>query len=146
MENRAVDPALWPLVESLPQVDLSFESLSAFRTAMVELSVMPDASTHADVGIEVVMAQGVRCLLYKPQHASGGALLHVHGGGFVMGVPEMDVARNIELARSTGCMILSVDYRLAPEHPHPAGLEDCHVALLWLRSPACSALRPIALA
>ena len=53
-----------------------------------------------------------------------------------MGMPEMDMARNIELVRATGCTILSVDYRLAPEHPHPAGLEDCHVALVWLAAYA----------
>ncbi len=53
-----------------------------------------------------------------------------------MGSPEMDVARNIELVRATGCAILSVDYRLAPEHPHPAGLEDCHAALVWFAAQA----------
>jgi acetyl esterase/lipase len=136
MEDRDVDPALWPLVESFPPIDLGAESLGGFRAAMGELTVMPDASAHTDVRIEQVSAQGVRCLLFTPQRASGGALLHVHGGGFVMGSPEIDVARNIELARATGCLILSVDYRLAPEHPHPDGLEDCHTALVWLAAQA----------
>jgi triacylglycerol lipase len=131
-----VDPALWPLVEAFPPIDLSAETLPGFRAAMVELSVKPDPATHVDVTIEEVKAQDVRCQLFRPQRTSAAALLHVHGGGFVMGSPEMDAARNIELARATGCAILSVDYRLAPEHPHPAGLEDCHAALVWLASRA----------
>jgi acetyl esterase/lipase len=134
--DSQVDPALWPLVEAFPPIDISAETLPGFRAAMVELSVKPDPATHTDVRIEEVAAQGVRCLLFRPQRSSGGALLHIHGGGFVMGSPEMDVARNIELARATGCAILSVDYRLAPEHPHPAGLEDCHTALAWLAAQA----------
>lgn len=143
-----VDPALWPLVEAFPPIDLSAATLTGFRTALVELSVKPDASSHPDVRIEELTVPGggraartIRCLLYRPtpeptQHASGSALIHIHGGGFVMGAPEMDLARNIELARATGCTILSVDYRLAPEHPHPAALEDCHAALVWLAAQA----------
>jgi acetyl esterase/lipase len=146
MDKQHVDPALWPLVEGFPPIDLSAETLTAFRAAMVEMSVLPEASTHPDVRVEEVTvpgggaaAQRIRCLLFTPlQRASASALLHIHGGGFVMGTPEMDVARNIELARATGCTILSVDYRLAPEHPHPAGLEDCHAALVWLASEAKS--------
>ncbi len=133
MDKQNVDPALWPLVEAFPPIDLGPETLAAFRGAMVELSVVPDASSHADVWIEAITAEGVRCLLYRPaERRSNGALLHIHGGGFVMGLPEMDAARNIELVRATGCTLLSVDYRLAPEHPYPAGLEDCHTALVWL--------------
>ena len=144
--NQNVDPQLWPLVEAFPPIDLSAETLPGFRAAMVELSVKPEASTHADVRIEELTipgggkaAQSIRCLLFKPtptQRASAAVLLHIHGGGFVMGMPEMDATRNIELARATGCTILSVDYRLAPEHPHPAGLEDCHAALVWLAGQA----------
>ncbi|MEJ0035862.1 MAG: alpha/beta hydrolase [Gammaproteobacteria bacterium] len=138
--DRNVDAELWPLVEGFPPIDLSAETLPGFRAAMTEMSAMPDAATHLDVGIEALTisgggeaAPGIRCLLYRPkQRASTAALLHIHGGGFVMGSPEMDAARNIELVRATGCTILSVGYRLAPEHPHPAGLEDCHAALVWL--------------
>lgn len=137
MDKQNVDPALWPLVEAFPPIDLGPETLAAFRGAMVELSVVPDVSSHADVRIEAITAEGVRCLLYQPaQRRSNGALLHIHGGGFVMGLPEMDAARNIELVRVTGCTILSVDYRLAPEYPYPAGLEDCHTALVWLATQA----------
>ena len=140
--DKYVDPELWPLVEAFPPIDVSAETLPGFRAAMVELSVRPDPSTHTDVRIEEVRVPAantaaIRCLLFKPaQPAPAGALLHIHGGGFVMGSPEMDLARNIELVRATGCAILSVDYRLAPEHPHPAGLEDCHTALAWLTRQA----------
>lgn len=140
-DNRQnVDPALWPLVEAFPPIELSAATLPAFRAALKEMSVLPDASTHQDVRISQVQvpsgsdgSRAIRCLLFLPaQGVPAGALLHVHGGGFVMGTVEMDAARNVQLARDTGCAILSVDYRLAPEHPHPAGLEDCHSALLWL--------------
>lgn len=133
-KDKYVDPALWPLIEAFPPIDLSTETLPGFRGAMVTLSVRPDPASHRDVTVTEVMANNIRCLLLQPAQrpALAGALLHIHGGGFVMGMPEMDLARNIELARATGCTILSVDYRLAPEHPHPAGVEDCHAALLWL--------------
>jgi acetyl esterase/lipase len=137
MSIQHVDPALWPLVESFPPIDLSAETLIPFRAALRDMSAMPDPATHADVRIEETDADGVRCLMYRPAlQNTNGALLHIHGGGFVMGTPEMDAARNVELARATGCAILSVDYRLAPEHPRPAGLEDCHTALCWLAKHA----------
>jgi acetyl esterase/lipase len=142
--DKNVDASLWPLIEAFPPIDLSAETLIGFRAAMVALSVLPEPSTHTDVRIQELKIAGsgdaapsVRCLLFTPtQRAAAAALLHIHGGGFVMGNPEMDVARNIELVRASGCAILSVDYRLAPEHPHPAGLEDCHAALVWLAANA----------
>lgn len=139
-DKQNVDPALWPLLDVFPPIDVTAETLTGFRTVVKEMSAMPDPSTHADVRIEEITVPGggtaaskIRCLLYRPaQQPSAGALLDIHGGGFVMGAPEMDAPRNIALVRATRCTILSVDYRLAPEHPHPAGLEDCHVALVWL--------------
>jgi acetyl esterase/lipase len=146
MGKQDVDPALWPLIEAFPPIDVSGETLAGFRAAMVELTVEPDPATHTDVAVETRTIPGhggsatsIRCLYFHPAHsAPAGALLHVHGGGFVMASPEADVARNIELVRATGCAILSVDYRLAPENPHPAALEDCHAALHWLAAQAKS--------
>lgn len=145
LDKESVDPALWPLVEAFPPIDVSAETLVGFRAALKDLSPMPDPATHPDVRIEELFvpasdgaaARAIRCLRYAP--VAGGpatALLHIHGGGYVMGTPEMDASRNIELVRTTGCSVLSVDYRLAPEHPHPAALEDCHAALAWLAARA----------
>jgi len=134
----AVDPELWPLIEAFPPIDVSRETLKGFRVAMAEMSPLPDLASHDDVRVEELRLPGdLRCLLFRPvAGGSAGALLHIHGGGYVMGLPEMDVPRNIALVRATGCTILSVDYRLAPEHPHPAGAEDCHAALVWLAGEA----------
>lgn len=61
-----------------------------------------------------------------------GALLWLHGGGYVMGTPANDNARCSELVLGLGVPVVSVDYRLAPEHPAPAGLEDSWTALRWV--------------
>lgn len=60
----------------------------------------------------------------------------VHGGGFFMGAPEMDDRDNAEIAKRARCAIVSVDYRLAPEHAYPAGPDDCEAVALWLLANA----------
>lgn len=60
------------------------------------------------------------------------ALLWIHGGGYVLGDVEGDDLKAKSLALSLNCVVASVEYRLAPEHPFPAPLEDCYAALKWL--------------
>jgi acetyl esterase/lipase len=62
----------------------------------------------------------------------GGAVLWVHDGGTVMGAARQDHAWCARLAEQLGVLVISVDYRLAPEHPFPAALDDCYAALRWL--------------
>jgi len=75
--------------------------------------------------------------LYRP--ATPGVLkilLHLHGGGWVGGAIANDDARCRALAHGAGIMVISLGYRLAPEHKFPAGLEDCYAALLWVHAHA----------
>jgi len=61
-------------------------------------------------------------------------LLYLHGGGFIMGSPNSHRLLTVALGEATGMRVLSVDYRLAPEHPYPASLEDCTTVYNWLLS------------
>jgi acetyl esterase/lipase len=76
---------------------------------------------------------GVRCRVLVPERSNATAVyLHFHGGGMIMGVPEMNDVPNRELTRTHGMAVVSVDYRLAPEHPWPAGPDDGVAVAAWL--------------
>ena len=61
------------------------------------------------------------------------ALLWIHSGGFIMGSPQFELPIIGRLARELGAVVVSPDYRLAPEHPFPAALDDCMATLEWMR-------------
>lgn len=62
----------------------------------------------------------------------GAVYLHIHGGGYMLGRAHHSDERNEAIARHCGVAVVSVDYRLAPENPYPAGPDDCEAAALWL--------------
>jgi acetyl esterase len=72
---------------------------------------------------------GVRCRLYTPGSAPFGTVLYLHGGGFVVGGLHSHDAICAEICGATGLRVVSVDYRLSPEHLHPAALDDTLAAL-----------------
>ncbi|GLI07625.1 esterase [Paenibacillus tyrfis] len=64
------------------------------------------------------------------------AMLWIHGGGYVMGHPDMDDELCERFVQTAGCVVVSVDYRLAPENPYPAAIEDCYAGLVWMTEEA----------
>lgn len=76
--------------------------------------------------------------IYRPSSANKAlpALLWIHGGGFIIGDNKMDDGICLRIAEEVGCVVVSVDYRLAPEHTFPAAPEDCYTALQWIAQSA----------
>lgn len=76
--------------------------------------------------------------IYRPSGNTGvlPALLWIHGGGYILGDIEQDDISAKELTLAGQCVTVSVEYRLAPENPFPAPLEDCYAALKWLSENA----------
>ena len=74
---------------------------------------------------------GIAGTLLLPQDRPAGLVVYLHGGGWVIGSPPDFEVLARSLAAQSGCAVLLPDYRLAPEHPFPAGLEDAEDALLW---------------
>lgn len=77
--------------------------------------------------------------VYTPRGKASGArglILYCHGGGFVLG--DLDTYDSVcrAICQESGCVAISVDYRLAPEHPFPAAVEDCHETLAWVADHA----------
>jgi acetyl esterase/lipase len=77
----------------------------------------------------------IRLRTFVPPEARA-VYLDIHGGGFVMGAPEMDDAGNAALAKHAHVATVATSYRLAPEHPYPTGPADCEAAALWLLANA----------
>jgi acetyl esterase/lipase len=86
-----------------------------------------------DVVRETVSANGVPCEWVIPHESSPDqVLLYFHGGGFVFGLTPLHLHMGAHLAKLMSIRILMVDYRLAPDHPFPAALDDCVTAYRWL--------------
>ncbi len=79
--------------------------------------------------------------IYEPVQRTGSklpAMLWIHGGGYVMGHPDMDDALCERFVQAANCVVVSVDYHLAPEHPYPAAIHDCYAGLTWMTDEADS--------
>lgn len=86
------------------------------------------------IDVSEVNANGVACRLFKPKAVgSYPSVIYGHGGGWVLGGPDTHSDMCAELAEAAQCAVLLLDYRLAPEHPYPAQLEDSLKAWRWVR-------------
>ncbi len=145
MTRAYIDPDLRPVLDAVPPLEFTAETLTGIRAAMADMFAQAQAPTPAAPAVveafEVPGPDGappVRVVSYRPARddAVRPAILHIHGGGFVLGSPEMADAANRRLAAELQCRIVSVDYRLAPETSFPGAVEDCYAALQWLHAQA----------
>jgi len=121
--------------EPAPMPPLTPEMLPLIRAGMAEIGRKLPGVELAEV--RDLDADGVPVRLYRPNaKARQPLLVFVHGGGWMLGNLESHDAIYRHLADRAGCAMLAVDYRLAPEHPFPAGLDDVTTAFAWARRAA----------
>ena len=109
--------------------------LSAAERAAEPKPFLPSTVTVTDHQIPgPTGAPDVRLRIYRPENLQrdASALYWIHGGGMVLGELEMDDLYCANIADQINVLVTSVEYRLAPEHPFPAPLEDCYAGLIWL--------------
>ncbi|MBN8579495.1 MAG: alpha/beta hydrolase [Anaerolineae bacterium] len=139
-ENKIskVHHELQSVLKKSPSFNYSGKNLWLIRLL---ISSMPALKAPEDTSIKNIKIDNrdgnakIRLRIYQPVHLENAApvLLWMHGGGYIIGKPEMEDTVCIPFVRELGISIVSVDYRLAPKHPFPAGLEDCYSALMWTK-------------
>ena len=149
MSRHLVDPELAAgLDTNMPAYKLDAETLPTYRQMLLDMvAAIPKPTSEAMINVRrderfVSGPDGspdVRVLVYTPGDKGDAilpAILHIHGGGFVSGSADMSDPNSRSYAVEMNCVVVSVDYRLAPETPFPGPVEDCYAALLWLHSAA----------
>ena len=143
--RHLVDPQILEMLD-LPSLDLTDEALPEIRAnplftgELVPPPPFPVSEAFAPVEGGPPGTPDVRLIVMSPPSATKdrGAILHIHGGGMVVGTADRAVADKPQLALDHDCVVVSVDYRLAPETPFPGPQEDDYAALLWLAGNAAS--------
>lgn len=135
----AYDPELAPWVTMLPEFPLT--DIEGARQAEADMvAQLPAYQPSVPIRVADSNAPGseggpeVPVRIYTPENRDGDlpGLLYIHGGGFVSGSVDAYHVDAMRVAAEVGAVVVSVEYRLAPEHPFPAGLEDSYAALIWI--------------
>lgn len=133
-----LDPQLAPLFVGAPNPLFSDETIPMLRKAMAGIAIADEALNVAEH--QVVRPDGTTLRLVVIRPCAVGCplpvVLHCHPGGWMLGAPETSGPTLVDIARNVQCVIVSVDYRLAPEHPFPAAHDDMMAALHWVQSQA----------
>ncbi|MFB6614073.1 alpha/beta hydrolase [Streptomyces sp. NPDC056367] len=131
-----MNPELEAFVPFFPRIDLA--DPAAGRALYTELASARPAPDTAGMEVEdrtVPADPDVPVRIYRP-HGARGAIVWLHGGAFVMGDVDTEHPWAARVAADTGVAVISVGYRLAPEHPFPAALDDAYAVLVWAAAHA----------
>jgi acetyl esterase/lipase len=149
--HRRLDPELAAPLEAWSHVmqgGMNLHDIPAARRLMEELAAAQMAKARPIEGVSTADRQApgpegaseVVVRLYQPTERPDTlpALLWIHGGGYVLGSVARGDLVAMHLAKVAQCVVASVEYRLAPEYPFPAPVEDCYAALKWLASQSAA--------
>ncbi len=141
--------ALYRRIERRPVMQQPADRVRAasdLRKRMLGLPGMTVIAGRPDPSVEITERSGtaldgtsIPLRLYRPRQAGVGALpivMNYHGGGWVSGDPRQSEWWCAGIAAAVGALVVSVDYRLAPEHPFPTPVEDCYAATAWVAEHA----------
>lgn len=140
-----VDPELRPALQSWTPSTLNADALPAIREQRQQAALQ---AMHLDDGLSLAMheqhivgARGepavrVRVITPTTRRTNRMGILHLHGGGHLFGSPEQSLSLTRPTAARHDCVVVSVDYRLSPEHRFPGSLNDCYAALVWMAENA----------
>jgi acetyl esterase len=137
---RRLDGALQPFADA--RTDLSSDRLAAVRDSLNNRRRETAATLDTgDVDVSDAVApsgdgRDIAVRIYRGGGVPAPVVLYCHSGAFVLGNLDMDHLQCVELARRAQCAVVSVDYRLAPEHPFPAGFDDVLAVLKWVAAQA----------
>ena len=135
--RQPVDPGMAAVLDGLPPLTFDQNSLPEMRDMLAAL-----APADPPDGVEVteyqIDAGPTLRVLRRAAPAAGPVpcVYWMHGGGFVIGNRMMDDTRLGDWVRELGCVAVSVEYRLAPDHPYPTPLDDCYAGLAWVHEHA----------
>ncbi|MGJ0391011.1 alpha/beta hydrolase [Microbacterium sp. CGR1] len=136
-----LDPELAAISVMIPSFD--FTDVEGSRRFEQELVAQGRRTVEGVVTEDVLIPRRdgstIAARVYRPSHVGVlPAILYIHGGGFVLGGLDTEDDRCAYYARDAQCAVVSIDYRLAPEHPFPAAFHDCVDALWWMHDEAIS--------
>ena len=137
----AIDPVLKAILEAFPMLfgDLGTMTAQEVRAVFEQRDPLPGEDVAPVEALWVPGPEGpLPVRVYRPEGAADPApvVVFFHGGGWVLGSIDSHDASCRGLANRTGAVFVSVDYRLAPEHPYPAAADDCYAATCWVADHA----------
>jgi len=144
--EKALDPELVSVLTNPPAYLAAWTDENVRNKTPRDITFPPPEPTPADPEVDVFdqMIPGpagepdVRVRVYEPKAKDAllPGVLYLHYGGYSIGTPEHEDANCIRYVKQIGCVVVSVDYRMAPENPAPAAYEDCYAALVWFADHA----------
>lgn len=145
--DRLYDPVVEQQASMMPLFDVAHpskarEELNGFYQQLAAMGVKRPEDANVEEmeqsipGVETSSEIPIRIYMPKDRKEAGPCFINFHMGGFILGDLEMEHLRALTMAAGAGAVAIGVDYRLAPEHPFPAGVEDCYAVVKWVSEHA----------